>query len=463
MAYSQKVLDFFSKNKVFYSIFLHNTDQKEVASRYISLNLANKNRNKILRFLCIGGGSGDADLSIIKKLKNRNIIIDYVDPSKEMSDEFIRKSKKLKLNRYLGNINIDKFESDTYLPNKADIIFCINSLYFIDNWKKNAKCNSLMKLYDNLNENGLAVIVIRSNESDHTNLKKIVGGGRTTGEVVRRVLNKLKIPYFMEIVPSHINISSCFLDGEFNPDETGKKLMNFIFGNRWNNLEYSKRRKVIRWLQNKTIKMNGKRLIEASHEYIWIYKPDASKEIKKKDLEGREPKRLEAKIRGKIRTVPDFPVEGILFRDTTTLLRDSKLFGDIIQYVNNKIAHKKIKYVVAKDMQGLIWAGAIAQKMSCGIVPMFRKDLAGDIISAQYEHEYNPKRIVNLQKEAISQGDKILLVDYILATGETMRVMTKLIEHLGGKVCGIFVLLELSYLNGRKGLEKYDIYSLVKY
>jgi len=114
-------------------------------------------------------------------------------------------------------------------------------------------------------------------------------------------------------------------------------------------------------------------------------------------------------------------------------------------------------------MQGLIWAGAIALKLGVGIIPMFRKDLPGELLSAIYSHEYNSNRVLNLQKEAIKPGQRVLIVDYIIATGETVRNMIRLIEHLGGEVAGIFSVAELTSLRGRKDLNDYNIHSIVKY
>ncbi|OIO22383.1 hypothetical protein AUJ65_06295 [Candidatus Micrarchaeota archaeon CG1_02_51_15] len=153
----------------------------------------------------------------------------------------------------------------------------------------------------------------------------------------------------------------------------------------------------------------------------------------------------------------------MVFRDTTPLMRNAALFRDIIGYAKKKYSGYGIDYVIAKDMQGLVWAGAIANALGCGVVPMFRKDLAGEVITACYEHEYNPQRVVNLQKHAIRKGSRVLLVDYILATGETMRVMSRMAEHSGGRIAGIFAIVELESLNARRGLGKYDLHTLVKY
>lgn len=463
MAYPKSVMQFFEKNKVFYSTFLHHIDQKRILSKYISLKLNLENGKPEKRILCIGGGSGEGDLGVIKKLKCKDFVIDCVDPSKQMLKVFARNAKKAGLGRNLGELIVSKFESASFIPTKADIALCINSLYFVEGWKSKVKNNPLKKIYDCLNDGGVAVIVIRSGESDHCIVKRIVGGGRTSGLLVRKKLKELGIPHFFEVIPSRIDLSDCFKKGIFKPNSKGLKLLSFLFGDRWRKLSPIKRYKVIKVLKEKLKIFKGRLVLEAKHEYIWVCKPSGKKNNVSEKAVSEKAKKLALKIRNKLRTVPNFPVKGITFRDTTPILRDSKLFEEIIEYARRKYKGKDIDFVVAKDMQALIWAGAIAKALKCGVVPMFRKDLAGSVLTAVYEHEYNPNRVVNLQKEAIKKGNRVLLVDYIIATGETMRVMASLVEHLGGKIVGIFSIIELESLNCRKGLEKYDVHSLVKF
>lgn len=173
--------------------------------------------------------------------------------------------------------------------------------------------------------------------------------------------------------------------------------------------------------------------------------------------------KLTNEIVDKVRSVPDFPKRGVVFRDTTPLLRDKVLFNKIIKHVKNYYKDSRIKYVITKDMQGLLWGGAIAHALKIGIIPMYRKDTYGKCLKTTYAHEYNPKRTILLQHEAIKQGDRVLIVDYMIATGNTMRNMSRMIEKLGGRVVGIFSVLELRYLNPRKGLEKFNVHTLVKY
>lgn len=462
MTYSKNVIDFFGKNKIFYSTFLQRIDQKEILSKYISLKL-NREYKLCHRILCIGGGSGEGDLGIIKKLRKNDFKIDYVDPSKEMRSVFVKNSKKEGLANNLGEVTVDKFESKTFKPKKYDVIFCINTIYFIDGWKNKTKNNPLLKIYNALNDSGIAIIVVRSSDSDHRIIKRTAGGGRVTGLVVREKLRKLEIPYYVETVPSYINLSDCFKNQEFKPNKKGNKLLSFIFGDRWKKLTNEKKQEVINAIKERMKIINGKPVLEAKHEYIWIYKHNHEPNYESNDELDKKARKLAQKIKKKIQTIPNFPVKGILFRDTTPLMRDFKMFQEIIEYAKCKYKKEKIDFVVAKDMQALIWAGALAKALKCGVVPMFRKDLAGNVLTATYKHEYNANRVVNLQKHAIKKGNRVLLIDYIMATGGTMRVMAKLIEHLGGTVAGIFSITELEYQNARKGLEKYNVHTIVKY
>jgi len=459
MATNGKVLDFFKKNAAFYSMFLQNIDQKRIVSRYLSMKIM---RAKLgcRRVLCVGGGSGEGDLEVLARLPRKNLEIDYLDPSAQMRGKFLRRAKLLGLSGNIRNVWTERFESRN-LKDEYDLVLCINVVYFLD-WQAKAGANALEKIYGCLKENGTAVIVVRSAESSHTAIKRIAGGGKTTGETIRKKLKELGIPHYAETVASSINLSSCFKNGEFNPGKNGNRLLSFMFGDRWNGLSAQRRKKVISAIAEKTTTANGLRTLEAMHEYIWVYKHSTKTATGQADG-NPQALGLARRIRKAINSVPDFPVKGMVFRDTTPLMRNAALFRDIIGYAKKKYSGYGIDYVIAKDMQGLVWAGAIANALGCGVVPMFRKDLAGEVITACYEHEYNPQRVVNLQKHAIRKGSRVLLVDYILATGETMRVMSRMAEHSGGRIAGIFAIVELESLNARRGLGKYDLHTLVKY
>ncbi len=458
------VKSFFGNRSDFYENYLSHTDQKKVASRHISIMLNNMRRKENLKVLCIGGGNGDGDLEIIKNLDSkikRLIEIEYVDPSKTMYKKFMQHAREAHLEKKITQAYIKKFEANSCKPKKADVILALNSLYFIKGWKTKKRGNPLNKIYKLLNSGGVAVIVIRSEKSPHTQLKRLVGGGKTTGTLLKFALRKCRIPYYSEEIESKIDITPCFdRKGNFINSVSSYKLFSFLFGDRWASLPSKVKKKVIERAKKISKIRKNKRYIESTYDYIWIRK-EIDNPINA-NVSSQKSK-LEKKVRRSIKTYRDFPVKGVIFRDTTPLLRNSKLFNEIIKYVKEQYGDKKIDFCVAKDMQALIWAGAFAHVLKCGVVPMFRKDLAGPVITATYEHEYNPNRVVNLQKNSIKPGQRVLLVDYIIATGETMKTMARMIEHLGGNIEGIFAIAELTYLNPRKGLAKYETKTIVKY
>jgi len=471
MVYSQKVYNFFGKEKNTYFNYLSLNSKTAAIVGCISsgLNTLNFRRccgtRETLSILCIGGGSGDTDLTVINNLKKKNVLIHNIDPSIEMMDLFQKRAEKLGLKNKIHHLDLARFESDSYIPPKSDIVLCLSSVYFLEGWGVMGTKNPLLKIYSALNENGVAAIVLKSDKSDHCLVKKSGNGGKTCGKDIRRILRKLHIPHYWEIISSHIDLSSCFENGNFNPKKQGIDLLSFMFKGDWNIFSSSKKNEIIKMLKKKTFLLDGKRVLKANYECIWIVKSkaDFSNKSEVDVLTDQSTAFLVSKLKERIRSFEDFPKKGIDFKDMTPILRDPRVFGEIINYVEDKYHHQKIDFVAAKDMQGLIWAGAIALKLGVGIIPMFRKDLPGELLSAIYSHEYNSNRVLNLQKEAIKPGQRVLIVDYIIATGETVRNMIRLIEHLGGEVAGIFSVAELTSLRGRKDLNDYNIHSIVKY
>jgi len=164
-----------------------------------------------------------------------------------------------------------------------------------------------------------------------------------------------------------------------------------------------------------------------------------------------------------IRDVPNFPKEGIIFKDITTLLKDSYGLNDSINALSELAENKGITKVAGIESRGFILGGAIAQKLNAGIV-LIRKPnkLPAETISANYQLEYGTDKI-EIHKDAIVPGDKVLLHDDLLATGGTMEAAVKLIEQLGGEVVQISFIIELDFLKGKEKLKKYDVQSLIHY
>ena len=158
-------------------------------------------------------------------------------------------------------------------------------------------------------------------------------------------------------------------------------------------------------------------------------------------------------IKDYIRTVVDFPHEGIFFRDVTTLFSDPKGFRMAVDQMLHPYAGERIDKVVGLEARGFILGGAIAHQLGTGFVPIRKKGkLPGSTISQQYKLEYG-EAIIELHDDAIEAGEMILLVDDLLATGGTAEAGIRLIERLGGQIISCNFIIDLPDLGGRKKLE----------
>jgi adenine phosphoribosyltransferase len=158
-------------------------------------------------------------------------------------------------------------------------------------------------------------------------------------------------------------------------------------------------------------------------------------------------------VKDYIRTIVDFPHEGILFRDVTTLFADPRGFRMAIDQMLHPYAGEQIDKVVGLEARGFILGGAIAHQLSVGFVPIRKKGkLPGTTISQDYQLEYG-EAIVEVHDDAISAGEKILVVDDLLATGGTAEAGIKLVERLGGEIVACSFIIDLPDLGGRKKLE----------
>lgn len=169
------------------------------------------------------------------------------------------------------------------------------------------------------------------------------------------------------------------------------------------------------------------------------------------------------KLENLIRDVPNFPKEGIIFKDITTLLKNSSGLNQAINSLYELAKGKGITKVAGIESRGFILGGALAQKLNAGFIPIRKPNkLPSEKISATYELEYGSDKI-EIHKDAIEKGDKVLLHDDLLATGGTMEAAIKLIESLGGEVVQVSFLIELNFLKGREKLKNYDVQSLIQY
>ncbi|MCK4365793.1 MAG: adenine phosphoribosyltransferase [Thermoplasmatales archaeon] len=168
-------------------------------------------------------------------------------------------------------------------------------------------------------------------------------------------------------------------------------------------------------------------------------------------------------IKSKIRTVPHWPKKGIMFKDVTTLIKDPDGFKETIDLLHKRYADKKIDKVVGIESRGFIFGAPLAYLLGCGFV-IVRKPgkLPAETVSEEYALEYGTDKI-EIHKDAISKGDRVLIVDDLLATGGTMAAARNLIKKLGGKLVECAFIVELVDLKGRDKLKGENIYSIVEF
>lgn len=170
-----------------------------------------------------------------------------------------------------------------------------------------------------------------------------------------------------------------------------------------------------------------------------------------------------AQLRSKIRDIKDFPTEGILFRDITTLLKDGPAWAAVIDHLAAKYHTARVDVVVGVESRGFIFGGALAHQLKAGFVPVRKRGkLPARTIEEEYALEYG-RDVLAIHADAIQPGQKILVVDDLLATGGTMAATLRLVERLGGAVVGAAFLIELAFLKGREQLRGYALESMIVY
>jgi len=184
------------------------------------------------------------------------------------------------------------------------------------------------------------------------------------------------------------------------------------------------------------------------------------------------------KLKESIRSIPDFPKKGILFRDITTLLKDGPRFKDAVEILaagyKEKAIDKTPPYkgiggsipvdkIVAIEARGFIFGGAIAYKLGAGFVPVRKKGkLPAEVREVTYQLEYGADTL-QIHRDALSAGDKVVIVDDLLATGGTARAVCQLLEQSGAEIVGIEFLIELTDLKGIEKLKGYPVHSIIKF
>ena len=164
-----------------------------------------------------------------------------------------------------------------------------------------------------------------------------------------------------------------------------------------------------------------------------------------------------------IREVPDFPKKGILFYDITTLLKDKTGFATLIDALSEQYIEKKIDLVVGIEARGFIFGPALAYRLNAGFVPVRKpKKLPAETASISYDLEYGTDTL-EIHKDAVQSGQRVIIVDDLLATGGTAQATVQLIRKIGGEVAGCAFAVELDFLKGRERLKGIDVVSLLHY
>ena len=164
-----------------------------------------------------------------------------------------------------------------------------------------------------------------------------------------------------------------------------------------------------------------------------------------------------------IRSVPDFPKKGIVFRDITTLLNDPVAFKEVLDRFESRFRSDHVDKIVGIEARGFIIGAALADRLHVGFVPARKPGkLPAKTLKEEYELEYGHDSI-EIHSDAISRGERILIHDDLLATGGTASATCRLVERMGGTIVGCSFLIELSFLKGRNRLKGYDLFSIIQY
>lgn len=168
-------------------------------------------------------------------------------------------------------------------------------------------------------------------------------------------------------------------------------------------------------------------------------------------------------LKDKIRVIEGFPKEDISFKDITTILQDKEAFKYTVDTLAKQLKDKNVDIIVGPEARGFLFGAPVAYAIGAGFVPVRKKGkLPSETISSKYELEYGNDEL-EMHKDSIKPGQRVVIVDDLLATGGTICSMIKMIESLGGEIISINSLIELTDLKGREKLGKYDVYSLIKY
>ena len=172
---------------------------------------------------------------------------------------------------------------------------------------------------------------------------------------------------------------------------------------------------------------------------------------------------MSSDLRDKVRDVPDFPKPGIVFKDLMPLIADPAAFRQSIDQLAEWAAPRQPDVILGAEARGFIFGGALAYVVGCGFVPARKPGkLPWKTVEATYELEYGTDTL-EVHADAIAQGDRVIVLDDVLATGGTAKAKIDLVEQLGGEVVGALFVIELTFLGGRDKLSGYDVHALIAY
>jgi len=164
-----------------------------------------------------------------------------------------------------------------------------------------------------------------------------------------------------------------------------------------------------------------------------------------------------------VESIPDFPSEGILFRDVTPMLADGAAYREVTKRLADYARKQGAEVIVGPEARGFIFGCPVATELGVGFVPVRKPGkLPRETVSVKYDLEYGTNEVF-MHKDAIKPGQKVVVVDDLLATGGTIAATAKLVEELGGEVVGMAFIIELADLNAREFLKDYDVYTVLSY
>jgi len=168
-------------------------------------------------------------------------------------------------------------------------------------------------------------------------------------------------------------------------------------------------------------------------------------------------------IKSKVRSIPDWPIEGVIFRDITTLLLDPPAFKKICTIFYDRYVNAKIDKIVGIDARGFLFGSVLAYKLDIGMIPIRKNGkLPYNTISESYTLEYG-EEVIEIHEDAIQKGERVVIIDDLMATGGTISAAANLVEKLGGEIFECSFVLELPDLNGREKLGNRQVFSIVEF